>query len=256
MQRPALLTLIGVIGYVGSQGALSASAYRGGETRVAAVQRSRLASRGRPPRPAKALGRSIPSRSPDPAAAISAQVAPTSPEPAKPYALAVAAFGLARAFGFGCPAFDRTSSSQRAASSSSILLRVHELGREDLLRLHKHLLLAGREALLVVAQRRGSSRPPRARRCSRSSILSRLCLKRRFQFFPISVEPPEPGPGTTMATVRWVDDLFAIRPVPRSHRERSRSCRCGGSGWSGTPGVSPEIPRFSFRTTVPAPWCG
>ena len=36
MQRPALLTLIGVIGYVGSQGALSASAYRAGETRDAA----------------------------------------------------------------------------------------------------------------------------------------------------------------------------------------------------------------------------
>jgi hypothetical protein len=36
MQRTALLTLIGVIGYVGSHGALSASAYRGGETRDAA----------------------------------------------------------------------------------------------------------------------------------------------------------------------------------------------------------------------------
>jgi len=36
MQRTALLTLVGVIGYVGSQGALSASAYRGGETRDAA----------------------------------------------------------------------------------------------------------------------------------------------------------------------------------------------------------------------------
>src|SRR5204863_7784730 len=33
------------------------------------------------------------------------------------------------------------------------LLRVHELAREDLLRLDEHLLLAGREALLVVAQR-------------------------------------------------------------------------------------------------------
>ena len=36
MHRTALLTLIGVIGYVGSQGALSASAYRSGETRGAA----------------------------------------------------------------------------------------------------------------------------------------------------------------------------------------------------------------------------
>src|SRR5207302_437412 len=32
-------------------------------------------------------------------------------------------------------------------------LRVHELAGEDLLRLHEHLLLAGREALLVVAER-------------------------------------------------------------------------------------------------------
>src|SRR3989441_653962 len=33
------------------------------------------------------------------------------------------------------------------------LLRVHELAGEDLLRLHEHLLLTGREALLVIAQR-------------------------------------------------------------------------------------------------------
>src|SRR4029077_12220588 len=33
------------------------------------------------------------------------------------------------------------------------VLRVHELRREDLLRLHVHLLLAGRESLLAVAQR-------------------------------------------------------------------------------------------------------
>src|SRR5205085_1820286 len=33
------------------------------------------------------------------------------------------------------------------------VLCVHELGGEDLLRLHEHLLLAGREALLVIAQR-------------------------------------------------------------------------------------------------------
>src|SRR4051812_20804911 len=33
------------------------------------------------------------------------------------------------------------------------VLRIHELGGEDLLRLHEHLLLAGRETLLVIAQR-------------------------------------------------------------------------------------------------------
>src|SRR5436853_3305655 len=33
------------------------------------------------------------------------------------------------------------------------VLRIHELAREDLLRLHEHLLLARRETLLVVAQR-------------------------------------------------------------------------------------------------------
>jgi hypothetical protein len=33
------------------------------------------------------------------------------------------------------------------------VLRVHELAGEDLLRLDEHLLLAGRQALLVVAQR-------------------------------------------------------------------------------------------------------
>jgi hypothetical protein len=33
-------------------------------------------------------------------------------------------------------------------------------------------------------------------------ILSRLCLKRRFQFFGISVEPPE-SVLTTICTVRW-----------------------------------------------------
>ena len=55
------------------------------------------------------------------------------------------------------------------------------------------------------------SRTARFRTTSASSkmlpvfILSRLCLKRRFQFFGISVEPPESA-CTTMATVLLVDD--------------------------------------------------
>jgi len=58
MQRTALLTLIGVIGYVGSQGALSASAYRGGETRDAAHPFSelRLAQATITPPPLRARG--------------------------------------------------------------------------------------------------------------------------------------------------------------------------------------------------------
>ena len=62
-------------------------------------------------------------------------------------------------------------------------------------------------------------------------ILSRLCLKRRFQFLGISVEPPEcPDHHRHCALV---DDLPQTHPL-RVVAGRSRSCRCGESGSSGT----------------------
>src|SRR5581483_1980448 len=113
-----------------------------------ASSRSRLsASSGRLRRGANALGRSPPSRSPRPAATRTAQVLKGLPLD-----------------GGADLRLDGALLSVRAHAREDVvepgcglilvhLLRVHELAGEDLLRLHEHLLLPGRETLLVVAQR-------------------------------------------------------------------------------------------------------
>ena len=146
-------------------------------------RRSGSASSGSSPRRANAFGPVLPSRSPRPAATRTAQTpaAPAAVGGGRGLLLAPAAFGWRRA-----PLLlrrPRPASSPRASARPARehvleprervvlghVLRVHQLGGEDLLRLDVHLLLAGREALLAVAERRGSGRPRRARRCRRSS---------------------------------------------------------------------------------------
>ncbi len=123
-------------------------------------RRSGSARRGRPPRRANAFGRSSPSRSPRPAATSTAQTL-------TPYA-AAGVFGLATTpallttGGFGATGLVAgtrfggavsavsTPSSQRERVVLRQVLRVHQLRGQDLLRLHVHLLLTGREALLAV----------------------------------------------------------------------------------------------------------
>src|SRR5262249_57381477 len=94
-------------------------------------------------------GRSTPTRSPEPAAAISAQVAPASPElpPSGPRrcGLRLRSRLRLRLSGAGEDVVEPLRSLFLVH-----VLRVHELGGEDLLRLHEHLLLARRQALLVV----------------------------------------------------------------------------------------------------------
>src|SRR6187551_2768247 len=69
-------------------------------------------------------------------------------------------------------------------------------------------------------------------------ILSRLCLKRRFQFFGISVEPPRSTTLSQLSTgTLTVISLWRIRMV-----RYSRS--------------SPSTTLTSFFSTVPAPWWG
>src|SRR3954452_4301270 len=85
-------------------------------------------------------------------------------------------------------------------------------------------------------------------------ILSRLCLKRRFQFFGISV-PPE---------VRYLRTFFTASSSI-TLRSPTRSAFSAGtltviSLWSilivRYSRVSPRTSFFSRFTTVPAPWCG
>src|SRR6059058_2064014 len=85
-------------------------------------------------------------------------------------------------------------------------------------------------------------------------ILSRLCLKRRFQFLGISV-PPEVRYLTTFLTAS--SSITLRRPT--------RSALSAGtftvmSLWRilivRYSRFSPSTSRFSRFTTVPAPWCG
>src|SRR5262249_52178989 len=129
----------------------------GAATTIASMsaQRSRRsmlsARRGRPPRTANAFGRSSPSRSPEPAAAINAHVAPASPEPGGPSGTRGCGLRLRSCLRLRLPGAREDVVEPGRSLFLVHVLRVHELRGEDLLRLDEHLLLAGREALLVVA---------------------------------------------------------------------------------------------------------
>src|SRR6202012_3333033 len=104
------------------------------------------------------------------------------------------------------------------------------------------------------------SRSDRLRTTSASSkmspvfLLSRLCLKRRFQFFGISV-PPEVRYLTTFLTAS--SSMTFLRPTSSAFSAGTFTvmslCRILIVRYSR---FSPRTSRFSRFTTVPAPWCG
>src|SRR5215211_657380 len=109
--------------------------------------RSRLSARsGLSPSLAKALGRSSPSRSPRPAATITAQ---TDIRPSR------ALRGRARLGALLLRGVVREEHLIQPLGRLLLVetLRVHQLADQDLLRLDEHLLLAGGETLVPVAQR-------------------------------------------------------------------------------------------------------
>ena len=85
-------------------------------------------------------------------------------------------------------------------------------------------------------------------------ILSRLCLKRRFQFFGMSV-PPEVRYLTTFLTAS--SSITLRRPTSSAFSAGTLTvmslCRILIVRYSR---FSPSTSRFSRLTTVPAPWCG
>src|SRR5215218_9293584 len=104
------------------------------------------------------------------------------------------------------------------------------------------------------------SRSDRFRTTSASSkmspvfILSRLCLNRRFQFFGIVV----PLPRSAFSTCSTVVSSMTFRRPTRSAFSVGTCtvmslCRIWIWRYSRS---SPSTFRFSFLTTVPAPWCG
>src|SRR5215208_664995 len=117
-------------------------------------RRSGSATSGRSPSRANAFGRSSPSRSPRPAAARTAQTLTLCRRAGLRLRLRRSLRGRRR----------RLLRSVRAVRGQHVVepfgrrvlvesLRVHELGREDLLCLHEHLLLPRGESLLVIAER-------------------------------------------------------------------------------------------------------
>src|SRR5438874_660799 len=104
------------------------------------------------------------------------------------------------------------------------------------------------------------SRSDRFRTTSASSrmspvfILSRLCLNRRFQFFGICVPPPVRALTTTLT---MSSPITLRRPTFSALSEGTLTvmslCRILIVRYSR---FSPRTSRFSFFTTVPAPWCG
>src|SRR3954447_9736639 len=104
------------------------------------------------------------------------------------------------------------------------------------------------------------SRSERLRTTSASSrmspvfILSRLCLKRRFQFFGICVPPPVSALTTTLT---MSSPITFRSPTFSAFSDGTLTvmslCRILIVRYSR---FSPRTSRFSFFTTVPAPWCG
>src|SRR5829696_7963176 len=85
-------------------------------------------------------------------------------------------------------------------------------------------------------------------------ILSRLCLNRRFQFLGISVEPPV----SAFTTVLTRSSSITVRRPTCSALSTGTFtvmslCRIWMVRYSR---VCPKTSRFSFLTTMPAPWCG
>ena len=85
-------------------------------------------------------------------------------------------------------------------------------------------------------------------------ILSRLCLKRRFQFFGITV----PLPVSAFSTFATMGSSITFRSPTRSALSLGTFtvmslCRILIVMYSR---FSPSTSRVSFLTTVPAPWCG
>src|SRR5262249_40845028 len=104
------------------------------------------------------------------------------------------------------------------------------------------------------------SRRDRFRTTSASSkmspvfILSRLCLKRRFQFFGIAVPPPV----RALVTFLTISSSITCRsPTASAFSEGTLTVM---SLWRilivRYSRFSPSTSRFSLFTTVPAPWCG
>src|SRR6476661_6078232 len=85
-------------------------------------------------------------------------------------------------------------------------------------------------------------------------ILSRLCLKRRFQFFGIAVPPPVSA-LVTFLTIS--SSMTCLRPTASAFSHGTLTvmslCRILIVRYSR---FSPRTRRFSFFTIVPAPWCG
>src|SRR5258707_756724 len=85
-------------------------------------------------------------------------------------------------------------------------------------------------------------------------ILSRLCLKRRFQFFGISVEPPVSALRTTPTSF---SPITLRRPTWSAFSHGTCTvmslCRILIVRYSR---FCPRTSRDSFLMTVPAPWCG
>src|ERR1700751_1978397 len=85
-------------------------------------------------------------------------------------------------------------------------------------------------------------------------ILSRLCLKRRFQFFGISVDPPVSAFSTTATSF---SPMTRRRPTASAFSHGTCTvmslCRILIVRYSR---FVPSTSRDSFLTIVPAPWCG
>src|SRR3989442_9786631 len=85
-------------------------------------------------------------------------------------------------------------------------------------------------------------------------ILSRLCLKRRFQFLGICVPPPVRALTTTLT---MSSPITLRRPTFSAFSDGTLTvmslCRILIVRYSR---FSPTTSRFYFFTTVPAPWSG
>src|SRR5690348_528892 len=167
------------------------------------------------------------------------------------YAGAATAFFVARFFGAAFVA--RTPSSHSWHSSSSMLFAY--------ISSEARIFFAFTNICFSPVESPFSwSRSARLRTTSASSItspvfiLSRLCLKRRFQFFGISVELPVSALRTIATSF---SPITVRRPTFSAFSQGTCTvmslCRILIVRYSR---FSPRTSRDSFLTIVPAPWCG